>query len=67
MFVKIDNTNYYINPEEYIGNEKFKENKIIEEIMNRMNIKFLSNVEKQKLRIKIYNSYKEAKEKEIII
>jgi hypothetical protein len=65
MFVKVDKTNYFVNTDGYNGNEVSITNEIVEEIISRMDVKFLSNTEKEKLKIKIYNRYQEAKNKNL--
>jgi hypothetical protein len=65
MFVKVDKTNYFVNTDGYNGNEISITNEIVEEIISRMDVKFLSNTEKEKLKIKIYNRYQEAKNKNL--
>lgn len=65
MFVKVDKTNYFVNTDGYDGNEISVTNEIVEEIISRMDINFLSNAEKEKLKTKIYNRYQEAKNKNL--
>lgn len=65
MFVKVDKVNYFVNTDNFSGNEETITNQIVEEIILRMDTTFLSNAEKEKLKSKIYNRYQEAKKKNL--
>lgn len=65
MFVKVDKVNYFVNTDNFSGNEETITNQIVEEIILRMDTTFLSTAEKEKLKVKIYNRYQEAKNKNL--
>lgn len=69
MFIKIDKTNYFVNSDKY-SDKNFKSEKsivdeITEDIILRMDKKYISIEEKEKLRKKIYNRYLESKNKNL--
>lgn len=61
MFIKVDNIYYCVNVSKYKGSEQFVTNKVVTEIMSRMNLKSTTIIERQRLRTKIYNQYIKAK------
>lgn len=65
MFIKVDKTNYFVNPDKYNGTERNIIDQIVEEVISRMDMSEITSNEREKLRIKIHNRYIEAKNKDL--